>query len=227
MRHTMLIALLGCFSYVALCAAAEGTLNVKTNPEGVEVWLDDKYIGDAPIFEKKLKPARYTLRIVDPLQHNSVVEEIFIQDNQTTTIEKTLTTKFGSLKIVTDPVGAKVFLLTPLGETPLDNDFIVPGKYRVLIDPPNKLYESITEDLMVPKGDAITITKSLPPKNMLDTKAGVRLVLGAGAIAGFVWAVYEHGEFTKHAKDYSATNRAIGLTLGSLCVIGFEIVAFF
>jgi hypothetical protein len=227
MHHSLRIALLLCFSSVALCVAAEGTLNVRSTPEGVEVWLDDKYIGDAPIFEKKLKPGRYTLRLVDPLQHNSIVEEIFIQESQTTSVEKTLTTKFGALKIVTEPAGAKVFLLTPLGETPLNNDFIVPGKYRLLLDPPNTMFEPMTEDVMVPKGDAVTVTKSLPQKNLLDTKAAVRLVLGAGAIAGFIWGAYGHGEFTKSPSGDAAINRALGLTLGTLCVIGFEITAFF
>ena len=51
---------------------AEGTLTVKTDPEGIEVWLGDKFLGQAPIVEKKVRAGRYVLKLGRPgatLQH--------------------------------------------------------------------------------------------------------------------------------------------------------------
>ncbi len=226
---------------------AEGTLTVKTVPEGIEVWLDDKYVGESPIVEKKLKAGRYALKIIDPMQHVSTNEEVFVQENQLTLVEKTLKAKFGSLKIATDPEGADVFISTPLGKTPISNDFMVPGKYRLEIRYPGKQYEPATEDITVPMGDIVSLNKPLKEKAILTNKAIARLLLGAGAIGGFVFAIVKQNEYAKyHArvddlKNYSATQReeaatkastegvwrTLGIVGGSLCVIGFEIVAFF
>ena len=40
---------------VTAYAVEEGSLTVTTDPEGVEVWLDDKYVGDSPIESRKLR----------------------------------------------------------------------------------------------------------------------------------------------------------------------------
>ena len=60
------------------------------------------------------------------------------------------------------------------------------------------------------------------------------LILGSGAIGGLIWGAVEYG----NKNTYKHTNRGqeaksagiyivIGIIAGVLCVIGFEIVAFF
>lgn len=208
-------------------AAAGGILTVKTDPEGIEVWLDDQYIGDSPIMEKKLKAGRYSLKLVDAVQRSSTVEEVFIQDGETTIIDKKMEGKFGSIKIVTEPEGAEVSVLTDLGKTPVSNDFMNPGKYRLQIKHPNGSYTPVVQDVVIPKGQTITVTKALDKKNPFDMLALARLGLGAGAIIGYAWAIVEQGEFIRTGDQGAATQRTIGIILGTVCVVGFEIVAFF
>jgi hypothetical protein len=232
-------------------AAEEGTLSVSTDPEGVEVWLGDKYIGDTPIQNKKLRAGRYTLKLVDPVQQVSASEEILIQADKLTVVEKILKGKFGMLKVDSDPEGAEVFLSTSLGKTPLQNDFMNPGKYRIEIKHPKKKYQPVVENITIPQGKRVELTNTLVKESSFDTKAFVRLLLGAGAIGGFVWAIVAQGKHKafdedveylniidpdanadniKNAKESSkstAVQRTIGIILGSACVIGFEIVAFF
>jgi hypothetical protein len=220
------------FALIAFCAIVvhaeeDGMLTVKTDPEGIEIWLDDKFVGEAPILDKKLKPGRYSLKLVDPVQRTSSVEDVFIQPGQTTVIEKALEGKFGSLRVTTQPEGAEVSISSPLGKTPLSNDLMNPGKYRIEIKDPNNKYIPVTEDVVIPKGKTVDLTKTLQKKNILDTKALARLVLGAGAAGGFVWAVIQNGEFHKTGSSSAQVQRAIGVTVGSICVVGFEIVAFF
>jgi len=226
--------------------AADGSLTVKTDPEGIEVWLDDNYIGDSPILEKKLKPGRYSLKLVDPIQHSSTVEEVFIQDNEETVVEKMITGKFGGLKVSSDPEGAEVSIATALGKTPLSNEFMNPGKYRLHIQYPGKNWVPVTEEIVINKGKTISLSKTLEKKSPFNLTTLVRLGLGAGAIVSYVWAIVEQGEHKYYSaklennllleaertefkdKDHSAqVQRTWGIILGSACVVGFEIVAFF
>lgn len=209
-------------------AQGDGVLTVKTDPDGIEVWLDDKYIGDSPILDKKLKTGKYTLKLVDPVQHTSTSEDVFIQSGEQTVVEKTLKSRYGTLKVNSDPEGADVYVLTSLGKTPVSNDFIIPGKYRLEIKSQSKAYNEVVEDIVVPKGETVEVNKPLPKKNALDSKAVVRLALGAGAIGGFVWGIVERSDGAHWGHTNGSVNGEIlGITLGALCVVGFEIVAFF
>jgi hypothetical protein len=215
------------FAWIGAFAQSDGVLTVKTQPEGIKVWIDDKYIGDSPILDKKLKPGRYSLKLVDPVQQTSSLEEVFIQAGETTVIEKTVKSNYGSLKVTTDPEGADVFILTGLGKTPVSNDFMIPGKYRLEIKHPSASYEKVTSDIVVPRGEVVNITKTLEEKSLLNGKAVARLCLGAGALAGFVLALAERDDHNFGGDNGSVTGRALGITAGILCVVGFEIVAFF
>lgn len=217
--------------------AQEGRLTVTTDPEGVEVWLDENYIGNTPITERKFPVGRYTVRLVDPIQRISQMEQIMITAGQSVILEKKLDPKFGTLKVNTVPEGAEVFLSVPLGKTPVSNDFIIPGKYLLQIKYPDHFS---SKNVTVNKGAPVTVSDTMPAvepppeEPLLNKKAWIRLGLGAGAIGSFVWALVEHGnvsEFRYENNNEKAATaslfRALGITAGSLCVIGFEVVAFF
>jgi len=232
------IAILAVQSF--LYAASGGKLTVRTDPEGVEVWLDERYIGDSPIIDKKLKPGRYTLKLIDPIQHASIEEDVFIQAGENTMVEKTIVGKFGSLNVTTEPKGAVVSISTALGKTPVSNGFMNPGKYRLEIKYPGKYYEPVVEDIVIPRGKSVDLNKTLVKKNPFDKKALVRLGLGAGAVGGFVWALIQQGNYryekeklknnpfrSTDNRDSAAAQRTLGIVLGSVCVLGFEVLAFF
>lgn len=222
----------------------DGLLTVHTSPEGAEIWLNDQYAGNSPLNEKKLKPGKYFLKFIDPVQHTSSVEDIFIQDNQTTTIEKVIKPKFGVLRVDSDPQGAHVSISTELGDTPLSNDFMNPGKYRIEVRYPNRRYHTSIENVTILNGEAVNLNKTLEKEKLLNNKALLRIVLGAGSIGAFTWAVIEQGKYKTfsersenavqdHQHDYEKKSdqakkrRTIAIAVGSACVIGFEISAFF
>ena len=227
----MVLRTLFVFCIFAFCgivrAEEEGILTVKTDPEGIEIWLDDKYIGDSPVIDKKLKPGRYGLKLIDQVRHASASEDVFVQPGQTTVVEKTVVGKFGSLKVNTQPDGAEVSISTALGKTPLSNDFMTPGKYRLEIKHPASRYTPIVEEVVIPKGKSIELTKTLQEKNLLDNKAIARLLFGVGAAGGYVWGIIENGQYHSSHSSYAQVQRTLGITVGSICVVGFEIVAFF
>jgi hypothetical protein len=217
---------------------AEARLSVTTYPSGVEVWLNDKYIGDSPIVERVLPPGQYALRLVDPLQRTSLNETIELPANEHIHIEKTITGKFGSLHITTDPPGAELSLSTKLGKTPLKNDYMTPGTYRLKIEHPARIYKPVTKDVVVNRGETVSLNETLERRNEFDRVALARLALGVGAIGGFVWSLIEQRALVeqenKPPEDYDKERvsghrgrRTLGIVIGSVCVTGFEILAFF
>ncbi len=239
-----------CILFSSVYAVEEGSLTVITDPEGIEVWLGDKYLGDSPIQDRKLRTGRYTIKMVDPVQQVSASEEILIQTNQTTVVEKTLKAKFGTLKVESEPEGAEVFIATSLGKTPLENNFMNPGKYRIEIKHPKKKYQPIVEEITIPESKKVELSNTLVKTSKFDKKALVRILLGAGAIGGYVWAIIEQGihkeneayvddleaqqstdsKLIKKHKDKAKSagiQRTVGIIVGSVCVVSFEIVAFF
>ncbi len=241
-RGAALLMLVACLPTVS--AGGEATLTVETTPRGAQVWLNGRYVGDAPIHRKPLTPGRYTLKLVDPLQRASLTEQIVLSDGEHVDVERTIKPRFGALRIHTQPAGAEVSISTSLGTTPVSNDFMTPGKYRLDIRAGKETYEPITEDVTVRPGETVTLTHELERRSPFTKKALLRLALGAGAIGGFVWALVEHGESEDkalEARDAPVSERAalqeesenaaawrnVGVVLGAACVVGFEIVAFF
>jgi len=230
---------------------ADGYLTVRTEPDGIEVWLDDNFVGDSPIIDKKLKSGRYSLKLVDPVQHSSTIEEIFIQDNENTVIEKTIKSKFGSLRVNSVPEGATVSIATDLGPTPVTNDFMNPGKYRVEIRHPDKKYLPIVEEVVIPRGESVSLSKTLEREKDFTQKDIWRLILGGTTAAGFVWAIIANGNYNEYNTKYeykkvvpsletedmqkdfkskrnsSLAQMIVGTVVGSLSLVGLEIVAFF
>jgi hypothetical protein len=224
---------------------ADGMLTVHTVPENIEVWIDDQYIGNSPIIDKKLRQGRYNLRLIDPIQHNSETENIFINDNDSLYIEKAIQSRYGKLQVNSNPPGAKVLISTDLGETPLLNDFMNPGKYRIEIRQPGKKYQISTSDIIIPKGETVKIDKELKKNNLMNKKAILRLSLGACAIGGLIWAVVDQGQYKQYSlkasgspsselqneyqtkADNARLRRTIAVSTGVACIISFEIVSFF
>jgi len=225
-------------------ACAEGILTVKTDPEGIEVWLGDKFIGQSPVIEKKIRAGRYTLKLVDPAQHSSVSEDLIIQDGTPTVVERTISSKFGSLKVTSDPQGVDVYIATELGKTPLSNDFMNPGKYRIELRSPNSSYQTAVSEITVPKGETAFIDQKMQRRPFLTTKNIVSLALLSGAAGGVAWGLIEQGHCRMYQErlnnttainkpalqdkiDGASLGRTFGVIIGSACLVGLEIVVLF
>ncbi|MBN1979975.1 MAG: PEGA domain-containing protein [Chitinivibrionales bacterium] len=248
-RHFIhIIAIIAAFYFSAI-AEDEGILSVITDPQGVEVWLGEKYLGDTPIYDRKLQSGKYVLKLIDPIQHVSSIEDIVIQNGKSTVIETSLKTKFGTLKVDSEPAGAEVAIYGMLGKTPLENNFMHPGKYTIEVKHPKNRYIPVKSEVTIPQGRKVEITNTLARRTLLDTKAFLRLLFGAGAVGGYVWALIERGEYKMHKtqlfylknagspeeqlkdirkqRDEATLKMNLGIVAGSLCVVSFEIVAFF
>jgi len=172
---------------------AEGAITVVTVPERVEVWIDNGYAGLSPIRQKKLAAGTYSLRLVDPSQQVSAVEAIAVRAGEHLLIERTLSSRYGKLRVDSDPPGADVVIVTELGKTPIANDFMNPGRYRIELRHPLGNYLPVTEEITVSDGQQAASSHKLKKPELFTKKRGIQLALGVGAAAGFAWAVVEQG----------------------------------
>jgi hypothetical protein len=215
---------------------ADAVLTVKTDPDGIEVWLGNNFLGQSPIVEKKIKAGRYVLKLVDPVQHSSATEDLLIQDNDTSVIERTISSRFGSLRITSEPEGADVYIATELGKTPLTNDFMNPGKYRIEIRPFGSRYHTKAREVLIAGGETATLSETLEKDKFFSRKTILSFALLSGTAGGFIWGLVEQGHYRMYNDrtpmeqskvDDAAFKRTLGIILGSTCAIGLEIITFF
>jgi hypothetical protein len=185
-----------------------GTLTVITVPERAEVWINNGYAGLTPIRDKLLPEGTYTLRLVDPLRQNSASETIVISEGERLIIERTLGGSYGKLRIDTDPQGAEVAIIAELGKTPLVNDYLTPGEYRLEIRHPNTKYMPLLKDVSFADGQPITISHKLEKPPIFTTKRLVQLGLGTGTALGLTWAIVEQHVTSKSKQESVDIERA-------------------
>ncbi len=225
------------FGNSTIMAAAFGQITIITEPSGVEVWLGGRYIGNSPVREKLIPSGKHELKLIDPFQKISVTEEVMVEDGKEVIIEKKIKPKYGTLKVESVPDMAEVYLTVPLGKTPLKSEFIIPGKYQLEIRSTDRLYKVSERQVVVFEGETSELSDTLSKVNKkfeLNKKAFVRIGLGVGAVAGFIWAVIENGDNNFYEAEglpdkaqAAGIRRNIGLIGGAVCVVAFEIVAFF
>jgi len=185
-----------------------GTLTVITVPERSEVWIDGGYAGITPIRDKRLAAGTYTLRLVDPSRQTSASETVVISDGERLLIERTLGGSHARLRVDTYPQGADVAIIADLGKTPLVNDYLTPGQYRLEIRHPNTKYMSATKDVAFVDGQPVTISHRLEKPPVFTTKRCVQLGLGTGAAAAWTWAVIEQHAASSNPSEGSASKNA-------------------
>ncbi|MDR2577448.1 MAG: PEGA domain-containing protein [Chitinispirillales bacterium] len=178
-------------SFLYASPSSGGTLTVITTPERAEVWIDGGYVGLTPIRDKRLATGTYTLRLVDPSRQKSTSETVVIGDGERLIVERSLGGSYARLRIDTDPQGADVAIIADLGRTPLINDYLTPGQYRIEIRHPDTKYLPAIKDVSFADGQPVTISHTLERPSLFTTKRYVQLALGTGSALAWTWAVVE------------------------------------
>ncbi|MDR0331006.1 MAG: PEGA domain-containing protein [Chitinispirillales bacterium] len=217
------------FLYASTPPAQGGTLSVITTPERAEVWIDGGYAGLTPIMDKTLTAGTYTLRLVDPSRQKSTSETVVIVDGERLLVERSLAGSYAKLRVDTDPQGADVSISADIGKTPLVNDYLTPGQYKIEIRHPNAKYLTITKDVSFADGQQETISHKLEKPPIFTTKRCIQLGLGAGAALAWTWAVVEQYEMPSHEGDKlkEAKTRSIAAIVAAATLsVGLQVTIF-
>jgi hypothetical protein len=118
-------------------------------------------------------------------------------------------TPYARLRVDSDPPGADVVIVAELGKTPLVNEFVVPGMYRIELRHENG-YLPAVEELTLRADQQAVVSQRLKKPPLFTKRRQIQLALGAGTAAAFVYAVHEHGERRAFRERYYFANNEEG-----------------
>lgn len=120
-------------SITATLSLLNGALTIFSEPSGAEVYLNGTLIGSTPIQNYKITPGKYKLEITKENYESNIIE-VTVNPGESKNISVTLSPIKGILEIVSDPLGAEVYINgTLIGTTPIKEYQVVPGVYEVKV----------------------------------------------------------------------------------------------
>jgi tetratricopeptide (TPR) repeat protein len=128
---------------------AYGKFSIDSTPSSAQIYLNDKPKGTTPLTLDN-PPGTYQLKLTKE-GYQDWQQEITIIANQATRVStdlKKLTPAYGSIKVVSEPTIAKVYLNDNYqGETPLTLDKLNPGNYNLKLT--KEGYQDYTQQIKV------------------------------------------------------------------------------
>jgi len=179
-------------------AQVGGVLHVLTEPESVDIYVDGKFRGKAPVKATKLASGTHILSVRWP-GYRTVEREVAIEGDRVTTVKIKLTketaapvqaagnavSKGGNLLVASTIRGSAVFLDGALiGQTPHAQVGLAPGTYRVKVLAPG--HQPVVETVRIFSSRTVRVTA------MLQSEAPAAGAAAAGSAPAPVATV--HGE---------------------------------
>lgn len=110
------------------------TLRVETNPYGAQVFLNGVSKGEAPVVMERIPDGTVTLE-VRANGYKASKQELRLSAGDDESVEVNLDPLPGSMRIVTIPEGARVYVDNAFrGESPVQIADLAPGSYRVRVE---------------------------------------------------------------------------------------------
>lgn len=116
----------------------QGSISINSDPQGADIYLDDKYEGLTPLNLQDIASGEYEVKISLP-GHEEWVEEVTVSPSRTARVYAELESRpdYGSIAIYCDQKDAKVFLngtyKKTITETPTVLEEIESGNYEIVI----------------------------------------------------------------------------------------------
>lgn len=143
-------------------------LRVKSNPDSVKLYLNNRFSGLTPYENVNMLPGQYTAKLNAPRYEDWESETFNLSRGETKELLATLVYKFSVLNLQSSPPGAAVFLnTTRTGVTPYRNDSLLPGSYALKLELPG--YGPVLEDIVLQKNKRDTLSFTLYTKGFLDS----------------------------------------------------------
>lgn len=168
---------------VQICKALEtkylrrwmGSLAVAVQPVEGEVYLDDQFVGKSslrePLVIDNLLEGTYQVKVLAN-GYSSFAEAVALAPRMKRELAVALKALPGSLRVQSEPVGAKVRMNNRLvGATPLTLDTLPEGTYRLSFEAEG--FQALERDVMVRSGQQSEV------KGVLKVKAGSLTVMSA------------------------------------------------
>ena len=165
--------------------AAFGSLTIESIPDGAVVSLNEQIKGRTPLTINELASGEYEITITKDLYHTHT-ERFIITDGSNNTRNITLLPAFGQLIIVTEPIGASIYLDGQnRGQTPASFNELPSGTYTLRIA--KDLYQAVESAITIEDGKTNKQDYILEPRfgtlNISGTPVGAKVIIN-GSDAG-------------------------------------------
>ena len=157
-----------------------GTIDITTDPQGANILIDGVEVGVTPKTIPNLETGPHNLILVYP-GYERLQKRIMVEDGKTIPISEYLVPKTGSLSILSEPIGATVYLDNFVkGETPLDILELPVKDYMIRLE--LKDYQMLERRVTVQYAENTTQKYSLDPLpgklNVFTSPARATIIIG-------------------------------------------------
>lgn len=210
----MLIVITG-----VITAEETGYITITSEPSSVDVWIDNIPAGQTPLQNRPVTSGSHIIRLLDKSTQRTITEPVTIIKDSSMIIHIPLLNKYGALTVDTDPPGAVAEFVTHVGNTPVKAQQLVPGAYTLRLRHPKKKYQPIIKNVFIPESAVQSVKESFPENRSYMTRKWIRIAFGAAGVGLYSWG------FIESANDHIVPS-ITGFSLGTLCILGIEIIAF-
>ncbi len=179
-----------------------GTLDVSSNPSGAEVFVNGISRGRTPCRVDRIPGGSVTVEVkADGFQPQS--QSVSLAAGEVQKIEATLKPLPGTLRVVSIPDGARVYVNDEFkGEAPYDLANAQPGTYRVRVEKPG--HEPMARNVAIEKGASVTeefrLTRNTGRLEIATAPAGATVLID-GKKVGITFA--RRSDTTAVSEPYS------------------------
>ena len=157
-----------------------GTIDITTDPQGANILIDGVEVGVTPKTIPNLETGSHNLILNYP-GYERLQKRIMVEDGKTIPISEYLVPKTGSLSILSDPIGATVYLDNFVkGQTPLDIPELPVKDYMIRLE--LKDYQMLERRVTVQYAENTTQKYSLDPLpgklNVFTSPARATIIIG-------------------------------------------------
>jgi formylglycine-generating enzyme required for sulfatase activity/serine/threonine protein kinase len=143
----------------AVLVSSFGSLKVETTPDGAQVYIDGKNVGQTPLQLNEVKRGKVKI-IVYKKGFDVWEQEIMIEPSKVSEVNAVLVSSFGSLKVETTPDGAQVYIDgKKQGESPLELKELKKGSHEVVFK--KEGYKDFSQSIEVLGGQQVALQSSL------------------------------------------------------------------
>ena len=136
-----------------------GKMMIKTEPEGAKIDLNGRYHGQSPMLIQNLEIGVHNLALYYP-GYEKVDKIIILEDSTLVKINEYLLAKTGNLRVLSEPIGAKVFIDNAfINYTPMDFPELLVKKYYLRLE--LESYKNIYDEIDIKENSRLTKSYTL------------------------------------------------------------------
>ena len=142
-----------------------GSITIHSKPDGAGVYIDGKKVGETPYGPVEIQAKDHHVRVVPTSLYDPWEQVVVVEEGKEKEVSARCEPRFAAINVFSEPQQANVFLDDRLiGTTPIQEEKVEPGTYRLRIEDPEGKYEVYTTRFTVDARGQKTLSRKLVHK---------------------------------------------------------------